>query len=38
MKQKKRHELVAVDGDKFIGCSSGLAQKINDQYDEYLFK
>lgn len=34
---QERHGFVAMDGDKFIGCSSGLAQKTNDQYGEYFY-
>jgi ribosomal protein S18 acetylase RimI-like enzyme len=28
---------VATDGGKFIGCSSGIAQKNNNQYGKYFY-
>ncbi len=34
---QERHGFVATDNNKFVGCSSGLAQKINDQYIKYFF-
>lgn len=33
----ERHGFVATDNDKFIGCSSGLAQKTKDGYNQYFF-
>lgn len=34
---QERHGFVVTDNDKFIGCSSGLAQKINNKYSEYFY-
>ncbi len=34
---QERHGFVAMDENKFIGCSSGLAQKTNNQYGEYFY-
>src|SRR5690349_2253770 len=33
----ERYGFVAVDDDRFIGCSSGLAHKNGDQYQRYFF-
>lgn len=34
---QERHGFVATDNAKFVGCSSGLAQKINNQYAAYFY-
>ena len=34
---QERHGFVATDNEKFVGCSSGLAQKINNGYIKYFF-
>ncbi len=33
----ERHGFVASDEDKFVGCSSGLAQKTKNGYENYFF-
>ncbi len=35
--KQERFGFVATDGMKFVGCSSGLAQKNNDQYSKYFY-
>lgn len=35
--KQERLGFVATDNGKFIGCSSGLAQKGNDQYSKYFY-
>jgi len=34
---QERHGFVATDNGKFIGCSSGLSQKTNNQYCKYFY-
>jgi ribosomal protein S18 acetylase RimI-like enzyme len=34
---QERHGFVATDNDKFVGCSSGLAQKSDNQYCQYFY-
>jgi len=34
---EERHGFVATDSGKFVGCSSGLAQKTDDGYNNYFF-
>ncbi len=33
----ERHGFVVTDDGKFVGCSSGLAQKVGDQYCDYFY-
>jgi GNAT superfamily N-acetyltransferase len=35
--KQERLGYVATDGEKFVGCSSGLAQKINNGYGKYFY-
>jgi GNAT superfamily N-acetyltransferase len=34
---QERHGFVATDEGLFVGCSSGLAQKIGDEYSKYFY-
>ncbi|MFH1971448.1 MAG: GNAT family N-acetyltransferase [Patescibacteria group bacterium] len=34
---EERHGFVATDNGKFVGCSSGLAQKTDNGYNKYFF-
>lgn len=35
--KQERFGFVATDDEKFVGCSSGLAQKNNNHYDKYFY-
>lgn len=35
--KQERYGFVATDNGKFVGCSSGLAQKNNDQHGRYFY-
>ena len=35
--KQKRFGFVATDNGKFVGCSSGLAQKSNNKYSKYFY-